>query len=251
MTRRLVLGAVAIGAWEEVRGWQAPAEPDYRGLALALERYVREDGKVRYGALKKDLGPLGEFVKTIETFDGDRLGSRNARLAWWINVYNALILWSFAKEYPEQRLRLKNSITRYTYFFRRKFVVGGKERSLADIEDRSLREGFREPRIHFAIVCASASCPWLSRTIYTEANVLEKLEVEAVRYVGQERNVKVDVARRTVTVSQIFEWFQKDFGGSEAAVLRFLARYVKTARLDEPGWKLKYTPYDWTINDTE
>lgn len=222
-------------------------QPD--GLQYTLTRYVTAEGKVRYGALKADIGPLDAYVKQLATQDPDQLKTREARLAQWINVYNALILWSFAQDYPEQKDRLKNPLKRADYFYRRKFTVGGRQRTLADIEDNSLRKAFGEPRIHFAIVCASASCPALSQTVYTAGNVLKKLEEDAVRFISAERNVRIDAKARTVTASEIFKWFRADFGGSEQSVLAFLGRYVKSARLDEPGWKLKYHNYDWTIND--
>lgn len=219
------------------------------GLQYTLSKYVTADGKVRYGALRNDLGPLTRYVEQLNTTDAEKLPTREAKLAHWINTYNALILWSFASDYPGEKDRLRNPLRRANYFYRKKFAVGGKQRTLADIEDNSLRKAFREPRIHFAIVCASASCPWLSQTVYTASNVMAKLEQDAIRFIGAERNVQVDAAKRTVTTSEIFKWFREDFGGTEKAVLQFLGRYLKNARLEEPGWKLQYRSYDWSIND--
>jgi hypothetical protein len=215
------------------------------GLAYTLRKYVTENGKVRYAALKADLGPLSRYVERLKTFDPETLPTREAKLAHWINVYNALILWSFAQKVTN----LRNAFERAAYFYRRKFVVAGRERTLADIEDNSLRKAFQEPRIHFAIVCASESCPWLSREVYTGANVMAKLEADAQRYLNSDRNVRIDAAKKTVTTSEIFKWFREDFGGSEQAVLAFIGRYVKKARLTEPGWKLRYFDYNWSLNN--
>ncbi len=223
--------------------------PTPDGLQHTLTQYVTETGKVRYGALKADLAPLTSYVEWLKTFDPETLKSREAKLAHWINTYNALILWSFASDYPKEKDRLKNPLRRAAYFYRRKFTVAGRQRTLADIEDNSIRKAFGEARIHFAIVCASASCPWLSKTAYNEKNVMAKLEEDAKRFLESSENVRIDKPNRTVAVSEIFKWFQADFGGSEAAVLRFLTPYVKSARLGEPGWKLKYWKYDWSIND--
>jgi len=136
MKRRVIL-LLPLALW---------AEED--GLQHSLTKYVTDDGKVRYGALKADLGPLEKYVEKLKSLEEGRMG-----LADWINAYNALILWSFAKEYPQEKDRLKNPLRRASYFYRRKFVVAGRERSLADIENNSIRKAFREPRIHFAIVC--------------------------------------------------------------------------------------------------
>ena len=238
MTRRGLLWLPAI-AWAQ--------QPD--GLQYSLTKYVNDNGKVQYGALKADLGPLTKYVEDLNTFDLNRLKSREEKLAHWINVYNALILWSFATDYPQEKDRLKNPLRRAAYFYRRKFLVSGQERSLDDIESNSLRKAFAEPRIHFAIVCASASCPYLSRKTYTRVDVIERLELDAKRFLESERNVKVNATAKTVTVSEIFKWFRADFGGSEQTVLQFLSRYVKKAKLSEPGWKIQYASYDWTIND--
>ncbi|MBM3760786.1 MAG: DUF547 domain-containing protein [Acidobacteria bacterium] len=232
MKRRVIL-LLPLALW---------AEED--GLQHSLTKYVTDDGKVRYGALKADLGPLEKYVEKLKSLEEGRMG-----LADWINAYNALILWSFAKEYPQEKDRLKNPLRRASYFYRRKFVVAGRERSLADIENNSIRKAFREPRIHFAIVCASASCPYLSRRVYRAADLKERLEQDAVRFIEADRNVLVNAAEKTVTVSEIFKWFREDFGGSEKAVLEFLSRYKKTARLNEPGWRVRYSSYDWSIND--
>jgi hypothetical protein len=220
------------------------------GLAYSLRQYVTATGRVRYAALKADLAPLEGYVKHLATFDPSRLPSREAKLAHWINVYNALILWSFASDYPQQKDRLLNPVRRTAYFYARNFLVAGRSRTLAGIEDHSIREAFREPRIHFAIVCASASCPALSPEIYTAANVLAKLEQDAIRFLRADRNLRIDLRTKTVTTSEIFNWFQKDFGGSPQAVLHFIARYRTEARLSEPGWTLRFFDYDWSINDS-
>jgi hypothetical protein len=226
----------------------APAPFDWKGLAHTLNKYVTADGKVRYGDLKQDLEPLRATAAALAKFNPESLPSREAKLAHWINVYNTFILLSFAEDYPEQKNRLKNPLKRAAYFYRRKFPVAGGERTLADIEDNSIRS-MGDPRIHFAIVCASASCPWLSRTVYDAANLEKQLETETNRFLGQSRNVTVDKVRRTATVSEIFKWFRKDFGGSEEAVLRFLANRLPSHAIQPSAWKLRYFDYDWSIND--
>jgi len=223
---------------------------DLSGWQHTLTQYVTAEGKVRYAAIRADFAPLDKFVKAIAVFDAATLQTKEEKLAHWINVYNALVLWSFAAEYPKDKDRLKNPLSRANYFFRRKFLASGKQRSLDDIESNSLRRELKEPRIHFAIVCASTSCPGLSRTAYTPANVSAQLEADAVRFVQNERNVKTDTVTKTVTVSEIFKWFQSDFGATEPAVLQFLSRYKQNSRINDPGWKLKYFNYDWSINET-
>jgi hypothetical protein len=238
MKRREFLGALASAPL-----WSAEAM-DWRGLEHTLRLYATDDGRVKYGALKQDLGPLSATVEQLASF----VPAGKPALAHWINTYNSLILWSFAKSYPAEKNRLKNPLRRAAYFYKTKFRVAGRDRSLADIEDNSIRSA-GDPRIHFAIVCASASCPWLSRELYTEANLERKLEEEARRFVGQSRNVSLDKVRRTATVSEIFKWFRKDFGGSEETVLRYLAKRLPGQNIDPPNWKLRYFDYDWSLNE--
>lgn len=227
---------------------QTSAHFDWSGLAYTLRKFVTAQGTVNYSGLKQDLQRLRKTADSLATFNPSALPSREAKLAHWINVYNTFILVSFAEDYPKEKHRLRNPIKRANYFYRRKFAVAGEERSLADIEDNSIRS-FGDPRIHFAIVCASKSCPWLSREVYTAANLERKLEEEANRFVSQSHNVTLDKVRRVATVSEIFKWFQKDFGGSPESVLRFLAARLPGQNIDAANWKLKYFPYDWSLNE--
>ena len=233
----------------------AASAPDSAAWDSVLKKYVLDNGAVRYAPLKQDSAALEKFVSQIGEVSphshGALFPSREAKLAYWINAYNALVISSFTKDYPEKRDRLQSAWGKINFFFRLKFRVGGQMRTLDDIEKNTIRKEFGDPRIHFAIVCASASCPWLSRDAYTAANLDATLDRETRRYMGQERNVKLDKTRKELTVSEIFKWFREDFGKSELEVIRFIAKY----RADGPdfatgGWKLKYYPYNWTLNES-
>jgi hypothetical protein len=229
--------------------------PDVARYQSVLQKYVGEDGRVNYARLKADPGELNGFVSQIAAVSPDSapnlFPNREAQLAYWINAYNALVLQSFAAEYPKKRERLTGLIGRASFFVRAKHKIGGKERTLGDIEDNTIRKVFKEPRIHFALVCASASCPWLSRTAYTAANLESHLESEANRYFAQTRNFQMDESRREVTLPRIMEWFQGDFGGSPERLLAFVAKYRKeeSARLTKGTWRIRYFEYDWSPND--
>ena len=118
--------------------------------------------------------------------------------------------------------RLNALIGRYQFFMRTKFKVGGRDFSLNDIETNEIRKRFQEPRIHFAIVCASRGCPWLSRDAFTGERLEEQLEARARLFLNQTRNVRVNSPQREVSLSQIFQWYQQDFGVSPKAVLTLL-----------------------------
>lgn len=231
------------------------AAPDIALYQSVLDRFVLDDGKVRYGALRRDIGALGEFVKQMASVSPHShpglFPSREDRLAYWINAYNALVLHAFAEEYPDKKDRLAGLIGRGLFFYKRKFTVGGKQRTLANIENETIRKEFGEPRIHFAIVCASASCPRLSRTAYTARNLEAQLEAEAGRFLNEPRNIGIDTERRTVTLSKIFDWFAEDFGSTDGEVLAFVAKYNQGVRAaaSEGGWRIRHFEYDWSPND--
>lgn len=226
----------------------APDTSLYDGV---LKRYVLDDGRVRYSELHSGLAPLAKFVDQLGAVSPDShpalFPSREDRLAYWLNAYNALVLHAFAKDYPARKDRLQGLIGRGAFFFRAKFTVGGVERTLDGIESKTIRAGFKEPRIHFALVCASSSCPWLRREPYLADTLERQLEDDATRYLSQPGNVTVSAARREVTVSKIFDWFQSDFGAAKPDVVRFIARYRPELR--EGVWRVRYAAYNWSLND--
>jgi hypothetical protein len=250
MRRRIAFGLLTVAGSLLAQ----PPALDLAKFQQVLTEYVRDDGRVDYAGLRANSGRLDYFVAQIAAVSPDSAAhafpTRNDRLAYWINAYNALVLHAFSREYPEKRNRLNGLLGRALFFYRTKHRVGGANRSLADIEDNTIRK-FGDPRIHFAIVCASASCPWLSRTAYTGINIEAQLEAEARKYFGQERNFRLDEATKTVYLPQIFEWFRGDFGATPSAVLEFVSRYRMTegGKLKSGVYRIRYTPYDWSPND--
>lgn len=216
-----------------------------------LRRYVRADGRVDYAGLHANLAALNRFVNELAAVSPDSnpelFPTREAKLAYWINAYNALVLHAFATDYPAKRDRLAGKLGQFSFFYRRKFKVGGVERSLDDIESRSIRS-VGDPRIHFSIVCASESCPWLSPEAYTPENLERKLEAETGRFLAQDRNVKLSSDGAKVELSMIFSWFAKDFGG-ESGVRRFLGKYRPADASALAKARFAYFKYDWRLND--
>jgi hypothetical protein len=230
-----------------------PPAPDVGAFDRILKQYVLDDGTVQYAALKAGLDPLARFVEQIGAVSPDSypalFPSRARKLAYWLNTYNALVLWAMAKEYPEKKDRLSGLIGRYQFFMRSKFKAGGRDLSLNDLETNEIRKQFQEPRIHFAIVCASRGCPWLSRDAFTGDRLEEQLDSRARLFLNQTRNVRVNSAQREIRLSQIFQWYKQDFGDSTATVLAFIGKYNKT--VDRGKWKVSYFEYDWGINEAK
>ena len=135
-------------------------------------------------------------------------------------------------------------------------VVGGRAYTLDEIEHEIIRKRFNEPRIHFALVCAAMGCPPLRGEAYVGARLNEQLVEQARVFITRSPTKnRVDLGTRTVYLSPIFVGFRdyiKDFGGSEAAVGRFIARYFPTGPerdlLQRGDFKVETTNYDWTLN---
>lgn len=253
MCRLWVMGFLVAG----VAGLAAagpPVVPDVSRYDSVLKKFVLDNGRVRYGELRGELGPLDTFVSQMALVSPrshpDLFPSSDARLAYWINAYNALVLWAFASDYPEGKDRLGGLLGRGNFFYRRKFTLGGEKFTLARIENDVIRKGFPEPRIHFALVCASESCPWLARDAYTAANLDEILDRETRRFLNQERNVSMDAGKQILTLSKLFDWYGGDFGRTPEDILSFVARYRKDAdTLTTRRWAIRFFHYDWSLND--
>ncbi|MCX6592969.1 MAG: DUF547 domain-containing protein [Acidobacteria bacterium] len=227
--------------------------PDTRLYQEALTKHVNAQGGVRYAALHQDLGPLNRFVQQLAVVSPDShpalFPSREARLAHWLNTYNALVLWAFATEYPAGKTRLANKVGQLNFFYRRKFSVGGQQRSLDEIETQSIRKAFGDPRVHFALVCASASCPWLSPVAYTAGNLEAELEKRTQLFLSQTRNVEKS-ATGSLTLSLIFRWYEGDFGG-RLKLIEFLEKRRPGITSTAAGKRAEfnYRPYDWSLNE--
>jgi hypothetical protein len=230
--------------------------PDTAAWDSILKKFVLENGTVRYAALKQDAAALNRFVAQVGEVSPHSHASifptREARLAYWLNAYNALVFSAIVNDYPDQRDRLNSAWGKITFFYRLKFRVGGKLRSLDDIEKNTIRGEFKDARVHFAIFSGSAACPWLSRDAYTGGNVEAMLQRESLRYMAQQRNIKPDKSKRELTASEIFKWMREDFGKTDEEVIRFIGKFrADAADFTGGGWKLKYFPYDWSLNEAK
>jgi hypothetical protein len=182
-------------------------------------------------------------------------------VALWINAYNAYTIQLVNKHGERRSIRNINKsfgglVKAYGPWREKLATVGGRAYGLDEIEQDILRKRFQEPRIHFALVCAAMGCPPLRSEAFTGARLDAQLDDQARAFLlrSPEKN-RVDVAARTVHLSPIFVGFRdyiKDFGGSEAAVGRYVARYFppgpERTLLESGDFKVVKTGYDWTLN---
>ena len=254
----LVLGLLAMTA-----GTARAQEFDHSPWDRVLKKYVTETGRVDYVALKADSGDLDRYVQQIAArspaSDPQVFPTRESQLAYWINAYNALVIKAVVENWPTKSVRNLGKL--YSFFWARKFVAGGKEYTLNNIED-TLRKKLVEPRIHFAIVCASNSCPRLQRAAYTAENTEQLLEEAARFYVNEPRNLKIDLAHNRVTLPNILGHYHEDFenyvrahdatatGNPQVDYIRLYVNPATRALLDKlKNPKVDHFGYDWGIND--
>ncbi len=226
---------------------------DHAPYGKVLRQVVR-DARVDYARLKAAPGELDAYLERIATVPEAEFAEwpRADRLALLINLYNARTLRLIAENYPVGSIRDIGLIPGAAW--KRKIVrFGGRVFSLDDLEHGILRKEYDEPRVHFALVCAARGCPPLRDEPYTAARLEEQLEDQGRRFLADPARNRLEIATRTLWVSPIFDWFAEDFRRGGRSVAAFVSRYLGEAdrrRLEEWGEpKVRFTEYDWTLND--
>ena len=223
---------------------------DHSAYEAVLKQHVDEAGLVDYNGLAKDERFHG-YISTLKGADPSQL-SRDGQMAFWINAYNALTLFHVMDTKPSKSVRETGipGLWTSTAFFRDKLPVAGKRMSLDEIEKAILKPEFQDPRIHFALVCASRGCPPLPRFAYTEENVQGKLEDETRKYLNSPRGTRIDLKENVLYVSKLFDWYREDFVRKSGSIEDFIRLYLEqdAATFLDLKPKLDFLPYDWSLN---
>ena len=135
-----------------------------------------------------------------------------------------------------------------------RYKVGGEAVTLYDLEHGILREKFNEPRVDFAIVCASVSCPKLQPWAFEGTKLEQQFDKAAREFVNDPSRNCFDRQRKVAYLPRIFDWFEEDFVSSAGSVQKFIAQYVQDPdvarkQMTEP-YRIEYLEYDWTLNGT-
>ncbi|NOY69416.1 MAG: DUF547 domain-containing protein [Deltaproteobacteria bacterium] len=211
-----------------------------------LSKYIK-NGVVDYHGLKTEEKKLDAYLKILESADTKKM-SGNERFAFYINAYNAWTIKLILGGYPGIK-SIKDMGSFFSSPWKKKICrIDGKILTLDDIENNILRPKFKDNRVHFAINCASKSCPKLISKPY-EADVLNKqLDASAKSFVNNPK--KNYLKGNTLHVSSIFKWFAEDFNNDIIAFInKHAARNLRrqlSAR--SGGIKIKYLDYDWSLN---
>jgi hypothetical protein len=209
-----------------------------------LQKYVRTSG-VQYSVWKQnsaDVQALKEIINQIGT-NGPSSQERDAQLAYYINAYNALVLWGVLDHYPIRSVR--DIAPFYGFFWSNNITVAGKKTSLYALERRLLIPRFQEPRIHFAINCASRSCPPLRSEAYTASRLDEQLD-EMTRAFLNNSSEAIKPIGNGYAVSKIFDWYKDGFAAS-GGIVAFINKYRKEPI--PPDAKISFQDYNWSLNE--
>ena len=219
-----------------------------------LNKYVDPAGMVQYSAWKSsaaDIQALDGYLESLSRSNSQ--GTHEEQLAFWINAYNAVTIKGILREYPTSSIR--NHTARffgYNIWKNLKLIVAGQPISLDDMEHKILRK-MDEPRIHFAIVCASIGCPRLLNEAYTPERVDEQLTQNARHFFADANKFRYDAERNTFLLSPILDWFGKDFGSTQAAQLKRIAAWLPDGQAQQTAaagsGKMTFLDYDWALND--
>ena len=204
----------------------------------ALQEHVDDDGNVNYKSWKEDTTYLDNYIQTLEDNPPTEVWSKNDSLAYFINAYNAVTVKLILDNYPLKSI--KNLITPWRL---KRFTLDGKKISLNNIEHEILRK-MNEPRIHFTINCASASCPKLINVAFESHTMETQLEEVTRDFINDpERN---KISEKKIQLSRIFQWFDADFGNKKERIA-FIRKYANQSFGENP--KVSFLTYDWLLND--
>lgn len=225
-------------------GDASPSGYDPAVFDRLLKSFV-SNGRVDYAGFKRS-DEFARFLETIGSASPSSM-STNEALAFWVNAYNAMVI-----KNVNDNPGIKQPLDVSGFFDAKKFRVAGRSVTLNQIENEIVRPTYREPLIHFGLVCAARSCPPLIRTAYTASNVRSQLASNARAYLADSKQNRFDPATGTLALSKIFEWYKEDFGGNDAGLIAFAKKYgpaeMKQGLEAAENPTVTFLEYDWTLN---
>jgi hypothetical protein len=223
-----------------------PSHEIWNGL---LKRNVTSDGKVNYKGFMKDSVAFNKYLKLLsDNPPNEKTWPLNEQKAFWINAYNAFTVKLITKYYPIKSIKDIGSRIQIPFVntpWDVKFISIGRETmDLNAIEHGQIRKKLNDPRIHFAIVCASKSCPTLLNEAYDPARLDQQLDNQAKVFLKDPFRNKV--AANDSQLSKLFEWYKTDFA-KEESLIDFLNKYTPVKI--NANAKIVYLDYDWGLNE--
>ena len=230
-------------------GMAGSTPPSHQLWNELLKSNVKPDGLVDYKGFIREKPKLEKYLKLLSENAPDRkTWSKNEQLAYWINVYNAYTVKLIVDFYPTKSIRdlgprIKIPLIKDVWHYKF-FKIAGVEMSLDEVEHSILRKEFEEPRIHFAINCASVSCPPLLNEAFVATNLENQLTRVATTFINDPTRNKI--SSQSAQLSSIFSWFKGDFT-KKGTLIEFLNRYAKVKL--SPNARITFMEYNWNLNE--
>ncbi|MEB2778580.1 DUF547 domain-containing protein [Algoriphagus sp. D3-2-R+10] len=243
------LSIILFSCQSSVPGMAETTPPSHKTWNELLKANISADGTVNYKGFIKEKSKLETYLNSLSENAPDRkTWSKDEQLAYWINAYNAFTVKLIVDNYPVESIKdlgpsLKIPLIKDVWHYKF-FKIGGQESSLDEIEHSILRKEFEEPRIHFAVNCASVSCPPLLNEAFEAATIEAQLDKVATRFINDQSRNKI--SSDAVQISSIFSWFKGDFT-KNGSLIDFLNKYSKV-KINSDA-KVSHLDYDWNLNE--
>lgn len=196
--------------------------------------------KVDYSTIKKDTKELDNLINTINKIDVSKADDKNLK-AFYINAYNIIMINAIVSKYP-----VKSPMDIAGIFDTAKYPIAGSKLTLNEIENKMIRAKYNDARIHFVLVCGANGCPPITNFAYTPELLDKKLNEQTKLAINNPNFIKINEKNKTVKVSQIFEWYKKDFISENSSLLDYLNQF-RTNKIPS-NYKITYYNYDWSLN---
>lgn len=222
-----------------------PVPLDHSEWSTLLTKHVNSEGKVNYKGFLEDRLLLEEYLDLLSDNPPTTSSLRNEKLAYWINAYNAFTIKLIIDNYPLKSIKdISSGLPMINSPWDIKFFkIGTVDFDLNTIEHEILRKKFDDPRIHFAINCASYSCPKLRNEAYNSNRLEQQLSEQAIDFIMDSN--KNQISQTVLQLSSIFNWFESDFT-KNGSLIEYLSQF--DSRIDKKK-KVTFLKYDWTLNE--
>jgi hypothetical protein len=217
-----------------------------------LTNYVK-DARVDYAGLKAHSEDLNRYLGQVAAVNKAEFKkwSEPQQIAFLGNAYNAYTLKLIIDHYPLKSIKDIGSFLNGPWD-QPVVKLFGETMDLNTVEHKILRVDYTEPRLHFVLVCAAKGCPPLRSEAYVGTRLEEQLVDQAKQFLATREKNRVETAQRTIFLSPIFKWYGGDFEKKSGSVLAALKPYwpeKAAAALAKGNFKIRYTDYDWTLNN--
>lgn len=207
---------------------------------IFFKTYVQADA-VRYRAIQENATDLQQLVGEIAQMNVEELDT-DTKKAFYINAYNLLVIQGVLENDPLVSVQQVSG-----FFDQKNYTVGGKRISLNELEKQWLLAAYQDARLHFVLVCGAVGCPPITNFAYQPAQLEAQLEQQTRLALNNPTFIRVSPASKQVALSQIFEWYSTDFGGSKQSALKFINRY-RTDSIPS-DYEIRFYDYDWSLNE--